>query len=130
MARPLPAFADVFLVLCSGLKFEADGSRVQVALKHLFSPHHVNSVEREAGILQDVSGRGYTVPFYDMFKEQPGNLQAGTPHTAQTAWLVTGYAKQDAAASCHCDSLNATWENYTGRCSVFCCVIFMIFLAR
>ncbi len=87
-----------FLSFCSGLKLEADGSRVQVALKHLFSPHHVNSVEREAAILKDVSGRGYTMPFYDMFKEQPGNLMAGTPHTAQTAWLVTGYAKQHAAA--------------------------------
>ncbi|KAL0056107.1 hypothetical protein WJX82_007818 [Trebouxia sp. C0006] len=77
----------------SGLKLEADGSRVQVALKHLFSPHHVNSAEREAAILQDVSGRGYTVPFYDLFKEQPGNLRAGVPHTAQTAWLVTGLAE-------------------------------------
>lgn len=82
----------VVYVMCRGVKVLADGTVVQIAAKQLIGAPYVKSAEREAAILKEVSGRWYTVPFYDMFKDEAAdpNADPQVSHASHTAWLITG----------------------------------------
>ena len=75
-----------------GLKVVPNGTLMPVAAKQLIGAQYVRTAEREAAILNDVSGRWYTVEFHGLIKDQPvsSSTNDGEPEAERTAWLITG----------------------------------------
>ncbi len=75
-----------------GLKVLPNGTLVPVAAKQLIGAQYVRTAEREAAILNDVSGRWYTVEFYGLVKDPPfsSSTNGGESDADCTAWLITG----------------------------------------